>query len=254
MDASVRDPRMRPSHTAGRQRPGTRAALVLTVAAAACGLLVAQAMRSRNPLRRAWRAAAVAERYQVRGETRWGSGAQQEQWQVVGSGRLDGRLALTLTQASGAPASPPLDLSIAWPELNLTGPLASGGTLEPHALARALAVGDPLVLLATGQGGRSGPMERVGIRDCRVWDFQVGGGAYLSWWRAHPRFLPANADSGGLPTLEAQARLWQDPSSGLPCRLAAQMRLPRVAGEETGQAWLDWTYDWPPDGKTSPAP
>ncbi len=254
MDASVRDPRMRPSHTAGRQRPGTRAALVLTVAAAACGLLVAQAMRSRNPLRRAWRAAAVAERYQVRGETRWGSGAQQEQWQVVGSGRLDGRLALTLTQPSGATVSPPLVLSIAWPELRLTGPLAAGGAEDPHALARALAVGDPLTLLAMGQGARSGFMERVGLRDCRAWDFQVGGGAYLSWWRAHPWFLPANADSGGLPTLAARARLWQDPRSGLPCRLSAQLRLPRVAGEETGLAWLDWTYDWPPDGKTSPAP
>ena len=238
---------------ARRGRPGPHAALALTVAAALIGFLAAGALRSRDPLRQAWQAAAASGAYLVRGETRWQSGAQRDAWKVDGVGQLDGRLALTLTQVSGARDALPLALSIAWPDVRLAVPSATRTAPDPHALARALPGGDPLALLAVGQGARAGPTEAVGWRDCRVWDFQVGGAAYLDWWRAHPAFLPVNVDTGGMATFQAQLRLWQDPATQLPCRLVANLSLPRVAGEQTAQAWLDWRYEWTTESAAKPA-
>jgi hypothetical protein len=54
-----------------------------------------------------------------------------------------------------------------------------------------------------------------------------------------------------MPTFQAAATLWQDPRTGLPCRLAAELDLPRVAGEQPGRAWLDWTYRWPSAGPSA---
>lgn len=228
--------------------PGPVAAVVLVLALAALCLLAAAFARRQNPLRRAWRAAAASGRYQLVGETRWQAGAESGAWRVSGSGHPDGRLAITLTQVADPAADPggamSLALAIAWPEVRLAAPDGPAAAPEPHALARALPGGDPLALLAVGEGARAGPLEAVGARDCQAWDFQVGGAAYLSWWREHPGFLPVNADSGGLPTFEAAGRLWQDPATGLPCRIVAQLRLPRVAGEQIGEAGLDWRYDW----------
>ena len=238
---------------ARRGRPGPHAALALTVAAALIGFLAAGVLRSRDPLRRAWRAAVTVGHYRMQGETRWQSGTQRDVWQVEGVGRLDGRLAVTLTQASDAPHAKPLALSIAWPDLRLAAPFESLAAPDPHAMARALPGGDPLALLAVGQGVRAGPTEAVGWRDCRVWDFQVGGAAYLDWWRAHPAFLPVNVDTGGMATFQAQLRLWQDPATQLPCRLVANLSLPRVAGEQTAQAWLDWRYEWTTESAAKPA-
>lgn len=235
-------------HRGRRELLGPLAAVVLLLVLTILCLVAAALARRQNPLRRAWRAAAAADRYQLVGETRWQAGAERGAWRVSGSGHLDGRLAITLTQVADLAADPggamSLALAIAWPEVRLAAPDGPTAAPEPHALARALPGGDPLALLAVGEGARAGPLEAVGARDCQTWDFQVGGAAYLSWWREHPGFLPVNADSGGLPTFEAQSRLWQDPATGLPCRIVAQLRLPRVAGEQSGEAGLDWRYDW----------
>ena len=123
---------------ARRGRPGPHAVLALTVAAALIGFLAAGVLRSRDPLRRAWRAAVTVGHYRMQGETRWQSGTQRDVWQVEGVGRLDGRLAVTLTQASDAPHAKPLALSIAWPDLRLAAPFESLAAPDPHAMARAL--------------------------------------------------------------------------------------------------------------------
>jgi type II secretory pathway pseudopilin PulG len=241
----------------GRGRPGPRVAVALVLVLALLGLLAAAIARRQSPLRQAWRAALLQDTYRLEGETGWQGDAEHGAWRVTGLGHLDGRLAITLSQAADPAAARgemALALDIAWPEVGLATAEGPGPAPDPHALARALAGGDPLALLAVGEGARAGPWEAVGARDCRAWDFQVGGAAYLSWWREHPGFLPVNADSGGLPTFEAEGRLWQDPTTGLPCRVAARLKLPRVAGEQPGQAWLDWRYEWSgrSDGATTP--
>jgi hypothetical protein len=56
--------------------------------------------------------------------------------------------------------------------------------------------------------------------------------------------MPVNADAGGLPKFGARGVMWQERATGLPCRIWAELELPRLAGEQSGTGWVDWEYEW----------
>jgi len=135
----------------------------------------------------------------------------------------------------------PLDANIA----GATPETRAAGAIEPHAIALILPAGDPLALVAVGHGAAAGALEMVDGRACRRVGFLVGARAYAAWWAAHPRVLPVNADAGGIHKFTASATLWQDADTGRPCRVAARLDLPRLAGEQPGVGEVDWLYrDW----------
>lgn len=212
----------------------------LGVAIAATGLflalLLARLVAGRDPLRRAWSAALSAGAYTVAGTTHAQAGRLVAAYALSGTGATDGYLHLAVQAVNARSITTTYD--IAWPDV-AASPAA---VVEPHALALILPVGDPLTLLASAHAPVAGALEPVGERDCRRVDFLVGGRAYAKWWSSHRRYLPANADSGGLNTLTGTGTLWLDPQTGRPCRIAARLNLPRLAGEQPGVGEVDWTY------------
>lgn len=247
----------------GYSPPGRRAALAwpavamsaLAIAAIAAALMT---FAARDPLRRAWRAA-DGHAYAVAGTTDVDAGGRRARYRVAGAG--DGRGGLTvgiapLDQAGGevappeaAPAGasrlalPPAvtaTFAIAWPEIRA----ADGVTVPQRALGVRLPVGDPLILLASAHAPRAGALEPVGERLCRRVDFVLGARAYGTWWEAHPRYLPVNANAGGLWTFEGSGTAWLDPTSSRPCRIAADIALPRLGDDTPGRGGVDWVYEW----------
>ncbi len=254
--------------TRDRRRPGARApAIGLTLAAALLASLALAGRHAacRDPLHRAWSAAQAAGTYHVRGTTRAATAEGTAAYAVAGSGTARG--ALTLTVRSGAVddgsgtagrPSPPdaagaaITYAIAWPRVTPLSPLAGepAAPMEPHAVALVFPAGDPLALLAAGHGARAGPAEPVGGRDCARVDFLVAAPAYAAWWLARRDRLPVNADAGGLHKFTAEATVWLAADTGLPCRIAARVDLPRLAGERPGTGEVDWSYEgWGAGGR-----
>ena len=62
------------------------------------------------------------------------------------------------------------------------------------------------------------------------------------WWLDHAGRAPVNADAGGMQTFSGHGQVWAEPATALPCRVRAELTLPRLAGEQSGTAWVDWTY------------
>lgn len=216
-------------------------ALALSAAAiAAVGAALAW-FAARDPLRRGW-AAADGRSYAVAGETSVDIDGRRVRYRVAGSG--DGRGALTIDVALLAPdgAAPAVTatFAIAWPEVRA----ADGITLPQRALGVRLPVGDPLILLATAHAPRPGGLEPVGERLCRRVDFVLGARAYGTWWEAHPRYLPVNANAGGLWTFEGSGTAWIEPATSLPCRIVAEVALPRLGDDVPGRGEADWVYAW----------
>lgn len=206
---------------------------VLALAAAWAGLtLVARG----NPLVRATRAAVATGTYTFTGASGSEYGAVDNQYLESGSGVAFGPITVTL---GPAPAEPIL---VNWPNVQR----ADGAPVTRRLLAPAFAAGDPLGLVAVGHAARATGTEDVAGQSCRRIEFLASGGAYIAWWQAHPHVMPVNADAGGMPTFAARGVLWADPATGLPCRIYAELDLPRLAGEQTGTGWVDWTYRWRP--------
>ena len=104
---------------------------------------------------------------------------------------------------------------------------------------------DPLILLASAHAPRVGRLEPIGDHLCRRVDFVLGARAYGTWWEAHPHYLPVNANAGGLWTFEGSGTLWIAPSTSRPCRIAADVALPRLGDDTPGRGGVDWVYEWP---------
>jgi hypothetical protein len=231
-----------------RRSPNSARGVTLAVALAAALLLgialVAHLAASRDPLRRAWSAAGAAGAYAFEGTTRAATEAGSANYAVAGTGEATGALQVAVRPAAGDSAGVSATYRIAWPVVE------GQGAPDPHALALILPAGDPLALLATGHGAVGGVVEDVGGRACRRMVFHIGAEAYGAWWRAHPYVLPVNADSGGLDKLTGEGTLWQEPDSGLPCRIAARLDLPRLGGDQPGVGEVDWVYrEWGENGR-----
>jgi hypothetical protein len=243
MTPSVMDDSLGTRQVVTGPTPGSARSVTLAVALAAAILLgIALAARlaaSRDPLRRAWSAAGIAGTYAFEGTTRATTEAGSAEYAVAGTGETDGTLLIAVRPAASEGAGVSVTVRIAWPVVE------EPGELDPHALALLLPAGDPLALLATGHGAVGGALEDVGGRACRLVRFHIGAEAYGAWWRAHPHVLPVNADSGGLDKLTGEGTLWQEPDSGLPCRIAARLDLPRLGGDQPGVGEVDWVYrEW----------
>jgi hypothetical protein len=209
--------------------------VVLAAAVLLGGLLLARLLAARDPLRQAWSAAAAAGSYRVAGTTHARVGELAATYALSGTGRSDGRLELAIRPPGPEGATTTYDID--WPRV--TGP---PGGVQPQALALVLPVGDPLALLAVAHAPAAGPLEAAPGELCRRVDFRVGGRAYARWWSDHRRYLPVNADSGGLNTLTGSGTVWLDPRTHRPCRIAARLDLPRLAGEQPGIGEVDWVY------------
>ncbi|MEO8083901.1 MAG: hypothetical protein ABI780_08770 [Ardenticatenales bacterium] len=221
----------------GTLRVAAWPALALSAAAiAAVGAALAW-FAARDPLRRSW-AAADGRAYSVVGGTDVDVDGQRMRYRVEGAG--DGRGGLTLRVAPLGHEDDPATFDIAWPEVRA----ADGITLPQRALGVRLPVGDPLILLATAHAPRPGGLEPVGERLCRRVDFVLGARAYGTWWEAHPRYLPVNANAGGLWTFEGSGTAWIEPATSLPCRIVAEVALPRLGDDVPGRGEADWVYAW----------
>lgn len=215
----------------------------VALAAGMLGLLALAGRQAaaRDPLRRAWSAAQAAGVYRVSGTTRAVTADGVAAYAVEGVGTAAG--ALTLTVRAGA--GPTVTYFIAWPRvtpLASTAGVASPAAMEPHAVALIFPAGDPLALLATGHGARVAGVESVGGRDCARVDFLVAAPAYAAWWLRHRAWLPVNADAGGLHKFTAEGTVWLEAGTDRPCRVAARVDLPRLAGEQPGGGEVDWAY------------
>jgi hypothetical protein len=214
----------------GRVRLAAVAAGVVTLAAlAVLGLLAAR----RNPLAAATRAVERADHYTFDGASgsQWASVVQE--YEQAGGGRPFSQFTVTL----GADGDQ--TLSVDWPDVAWDGePVAARG------IGPMLPAGDPLALVAAGHAARATRTDELGGRQCERVEFLTAGRAYVDWLRRHPGAMPVNADAGGLPKFSARGVLWRDRVTDLPCRIWAELELPRLAGEQPGRGWVDWEYEW----------
>lgn len=223
---------------------GTRGpAIGVALAAGMLGLLALAGRQAaaRDPLRRAWSAAQAAGLYRVSGTTRAVTADGVAAYAVEGVGTAAGALTLTVRADTG----PTVTYFVAWPRvtpLASTAGVASPAAMEPHAVALIFPAGDPLALVATGHGARAAGIASIGGRDCGRVDFLVAAPAYAAWWLRHRAWLPVNADAGGLHKFTAEGTVWLEAGTDRPCRIAARVDLPRLAGEQPGDGEVDWVY------------
>jgi hypothetical protein len=212
-------------------------------AAAVLALLLSAAALagSRSPLARAARAAAAAERYTFSGASGSQYASVVAEYEQAGGGRPFGPFSVTLGADTSAlsPTSQADVVSIDWPRV-----VRDGEAVTAHSLGVALPAGDPLALVAAGHAPRATRTDEIGGRQCRRVEFMTAGRAYVAWRADHPGVMPVNADAGGLPKFAARGVMWQDHETGLPCRIWAELDLPRLAGEQAGTGWVDWEYEW----------
>jgi len=245
--------------------PRARRAPLPAIGAAALVLAVATALlrgfAAHDPLRRSWYAT-EGHPYTVRGESHVERGTVAARFRVAGTGDGTGRLTIDIAPldayvdadhaaegdvTAAETVAEAVAIAAVTATYTIDGPTVvarDGITIPLRALGARLPVGDPLVLLATAHGPRAGTLEPIGDRLCQRIDFRVGARAYGTWWEAHPAYLPVNANAGGLWTFEGEGTAWIDPATGRPCRIAAEVRLPRLVDDSAGQGWVDWTYEW----------
>ena len=221
-----------------RRHPWFSLALAATLGLAIVSGLALGARR--DPLKRAWHSAERTAGYSVHGTTSVNTANAPTAFSVTGLGAATGELTLTLRPLNkdGAPST---ELRIDWPTVTD----GEGAAIAPRTLGALLPAGDPLALLASAHAGRAGPIETVNGTPCRRVDFLVGARAYATWWENGRRHLPVNATAGGLWRFEGSGTVWIDEATDRPCRIAAQVDLPRLVGDTPGQGRVDWRYvDW----------